>query len=175
MNGIIRRIRLACVKYGFSLWVRHIPGVENVESDALSRGVLSRRVAGWSMEEGSMAKWVRARGPFTHDVYADVNGRNSQAPAWFSSQSRPGRLGGAARVWAFPPPSLAELFWEEQTGWEAGSVTAVLPDWACVRMPEGWSVLWTYQAGGRMLKRRVGERWVRCSCAGVKMMVVAKD
>jgi len=174
MNGIIRRIRLACIQYGFSLWVRHIPGICNVESDALSRGALSRRIAGWSLSTASMDKWRKKMGGFTVDAYADVNGRNARAERWFSSTHRPGpgELAGES-VWAFPPPSDAEEFWEEWTGWGDCDVVAVLPWSVCRSMPQGWQVWKVYAASARAFRRPVGTHWVRCSCSGVSMAVVA--
>jgi len=91
MSGIIRRIRLECIRHGFVLWMRHIPGVENLDPDALSRGALAKRVGSWSLVRDSMDKWRNKRGGFTVDVYADVNGNNSVADRWFSSRARPRR------------------------------------------------------------------------------------
>jgi len=175
MSGIIRRIRLECIKHGFVLWMRHIPGVDNVDPDALSRGALARRVGCWSLVGDSMRKWGKKRGPFTVDAYADVSGRNSVAGRWFSMQSRPrkGDLRGE-RVWAFPPPSLAEMFWKECEQWDEDcSITALLPVWACASLPEGWRRLKTYGGQARVLQRPVGSRWVRCECGGVPLAVVA--
>ena len=85
MNSIIRRIRLECIRFEFVLWVRHIPGIANIVSDGLLRGVLAQRITGWFLTKGSMEKWRRLRGPFEFNMYADVNGRDKQADGWFSS------------------------------------------------------------------------------------------
>jgi len=175
MSGIIRRIRLECIRHGFVLWMRHIPGVENLDPDALSRGALARRVGCWSLVADSQRKWGNKRGVFTVDAYADVNGRNSVAGSWFSAERRPapGELSGHS-VWAFPPPSLADQFWEEWQSWDKDCrVTALLPAWACDALPEGWKRLKQYGAQARVLQRPVGNRWVRCECGGVPLTVVA--
>jgi len=174
MSGLIRRIRLECIKHGFVLWMRHIPGVENLDPDALSQGALARRVGSWSFVTDSMAKWAKRRGPFTVDCYADVNGGNSKAPRWFSQQARPkpDEL-EEENVWAFPPPSLAEQFWDEWRSWgKVGRVTAVLPVWACGELPDGWLRVKAYLSSARVLQRRVGKHWVRCECGGVPLVVV---
>jgi len=175
MNGIIRRIRLECIRHGFVLWMRHIPGVDNLDPDALSRGALARRVGSWSLVADSMSKWAKKRGPFSVDVYADVNGRNSKGTRWYSSKVRPesGELEGE-NVWAFPPPSMADGFWAEWRSWGRGCrVTAVLPVWACEELPEGWRREKLYGASARVLQRPVGSRWVRCECGGVPLVVVS--
>mmetsp|Transcript_62462 Transcript_62462/g.129724 ORF Transcript_62462/g.129724 Transcript_62462/m.129724 type:complete len:218 (-) Transcript_62462:925-1578(-) len=175
MSGIIRRIRLECIRHGFVLWMRHIPGVENLDPDALSRGALASRVGCWSLVEDSLGKWSKKRGGFTVDAYADVNGNNSVANKWFSAQARPAENElEEDSVWAFPPPSLAEGFWDEWRSWgRVGRVTALLPVWACERMPDGWRREKVYGATARVLRRPVGGRWVRCECGGVPMVVVS--
>jgi len=148
--------------------------VDNLDPDALSRGALARRVGRWSLVADSLGKWSKKRGGFTVDTYADVNGSNSVAGRWFSAQSRPveGKLAGES-MWAFPPPSLADKFWDEWRSWgSVGKVTALLPVWACERMPEGWRREKVYGASARVLRRPVGGRWVRCECGGVLMAVV---
>jgi len=175
MSGLIRRIRLESIRHGFVLWMRHIPGVDNLDPDALSRGALARRVGSWSLVPDSMRKWVKRRGPFSVDCYADVNGGNSQAPRWFSKQVRPGcdELEGE-NVWAFPPPSAADGFWDEWRTWgSVGRVTALLPAWACEELPAGWRREKLYGASARVLQRPVGNRWVRCECGGVPLVVVS--
>mmetsp|Transcript_60827 Transcript_60827/g.125342 ORF Transcript_60827/g.125342 Transcript_60827/m.125342 type:complete len:124 (+) Transcript_60827:703-1074(+) len=122
-----------------------------------------------------MQRWRRERGPFTHDMYSDVNGRDSQAPVWFSSKKRPeqGDLTGGS-VWAFPPPSIAEGFWKECKLWGSCKITALLPTILCRELPEGWALCKTYTGDRRVLQRPVGARWVRCDCSGVSLSIVTR-
>ena len=114
MTSIVRCIRLICLQYGFELWVCHIPGAMNFNANALSRGTLGVQIASWSFIAQCSARWNRAAGgAYTINAFADVTGRNSRAPRFFSAKDSPmGRVFQGEQVWAFPPPPLAEEFLE---------------------------------------------------------------
>ncbi len=68
MNSIIRRVRLLCLEASVALYLCHIPGAQNLDPDALSRGALGKRVCDWSLIPQCMAKWARRFGAFTFDA-----------------------------------------------------------------------------------------------------------
>jgi hypothetical protein len=170
MNSLIRQIRLLSLEFDFELWVRHIPGLVNFIPDDLSRGVLGARVGNWSLLPDSFEYWRKRRGEFEWDAYADVNGGNSRASKWSSSDGLVTIEGGS--VWAFPPPSLSDAFWKSWETWGASSITAMLPASSCAELPEGWTILREYQGSSRIFRRPVADRWVRCTCAGMPMTVI---
>ncbi len=88
MNGIILRLRLACLELSVALYVCHIPGAMNLAPDALSRGALGRRIQDWSLIPQCMDKWDRMFG-FDFDAYADPSGINAQYDSFGSSVDPP--------------------------------------------------------------------------------------
>jgi len=175
INGIIRRIRLRCLELGISLWVCHIPGAINLDPDALSRGVMARRIEDWSLILQCMRKWTRLYGPFTVDAYADPSCFNSQAPVHCSSVDppTPDKLKGE-NVWAFPPPSLSEQFVEDSASWECRSLVAVIPSVRAAELGSDWEVLQTYEIDSQTCRRYDGEQWVRCTNLGLPLAVVRR-
>jgi len=173
MTSIVRRIRLACLEFGFELWVCHIPGLINFDPDALSRGVLGKRVAAWSFIGQCRDRWSRAGGGFTVDAFADVSGRNARASRFFSANDDVmSETFKGESVWAFPPPELAEQFLGRCDSWEARVVVAAVPDHLVSELSGRWEVLHSYQGDARVFERAVGEHWVKCNTAGLCLTVV---
>ena len=115
---LVRHIHLEFLRYDMQVWMMHIPGVHNIKADGLSRGVLGQRVSNWSLVPQCMERCVcLGGGAFTVDAFSDEAGSNSQAPRFRSLTSPPDFSFTDERVWAFPPPTLAEQFLELAPTW----------------------------------------------------------
>lgn len=174
ITGIVRRIRLRCLELGISLWVCHIPGAINLTPDALSRGVLAKRMHDWSLIVQCMQKWERRFGPFSLDAFADPSGFNARALEFCSSMD-PASLSRVRghQVWAFPSPVMAEKFVSEVASWEGCQITAVLPSaWAQKLDTSVWECVQTYLHDSQTCRRFDGSHWVRCTNVGMDLWVV---
>mmetsp|Transcript_18276 Transcript_18276/g.36993 ORF Transcript_18276/g.36993 Transcript_18276/m.36993 type:complete len:626 (+) Transcript_18276:2498-4375(+) len=169
---IVLRVHLLCIKYNIRLWMVHIPGVHNVTADDLSRGVVGARVGNWGLVEQCMERWNREVDCYEVDAFCDAGGAMAKAPVFRSAQSpEDPSLFRDRKVWAFPPVSLIDQFFEECQTWEARRIVALVPSG---RVPKlGWGVLQEYPPGSRLFERLVGQHRVRCKPSGISWSVIS--
>jgi len=87
------------------LWPVHIAGKLNVTADGLSRGIVSARSDGWSLNTTIMNRWrATVEGQFDVDAFADPSGQGAQATRFHSAIDPPfGRKFLQLERFRFPP------------------------------------------------------------------------
>ena len=113
LEPLARRLHRVVEQHGLQVAARHIPGLKNGLSDALSRwresplGADARRVAGPLFR--GVEDWVMRRTgrSFDVDACADPEGVNSHCELfWSGADSCLDHDMGGRSVWAFPPETL---------------------------------------------------------------------
>ena len=128
LSRLLMRLELACLRYGITLYMLHIPGVDNEIPDALSRGTLASRCTDLSLAPHLMRRFSRLYGPFSADAFASISGCNAQAARYCSSVNQPTRASLADQiVWAYPPQHLIPAFLGIEAAWGYSHLIAALP------------------------------------------------
>ena len=165
------RLDLACLRYGITLFMRHILGVDNVIPDSLSRGTLASRCTDLSLTPHLMRRFSRLYGPFTADAFASISGCNAQAARYCSSVNQPTRASLADQiVWAYPPPHLIPAVLEMEAAWGYSRLIAALP--RDVRVPPHWILVDVIRdAPGLHVRHTPSLRMQRCTSVGFDLAV----
>jgi len=173
MRDIVRSIRSICMKYHILLWPVHIAGKLNVTADGLSRGIVSARSDGWSLNKAIMNRWrATVGGEFDVDAFANPSGQGAQAARFHSAIDPPfGRKFANLNVFAFPPLELVESFLSDVVSWQAACVIAVLPLEATQGFKGNATLLHVYGSHFGIFERRSGRKVMPAPPMGCAMGV----
>jgi hypothetical protein len=177
-----RQFKLLCLRFSTQIWVAHIPTLENLEADYISRGVLGRRIADWGLSPRHMQVWLDYVGGLFHvDAFASPSGDNSRA-LQFCSVIRPAASFYFERnhvVWAFPPPSEAKVALQSGVAWECASVLLLVPvsDFEVSSWSAHWRQLRVFPSGFRsegVFQRMVSGSTVPCKSPGFDLILLCR-
>eukprot|EP00802_Teleaulax_amphioxeia_P001250 Tamp_01252.p1 GENE.Tamp_01252~~Tamp_01252.p1 ORF type:complete len:895 (-),score=71.37 Tamp_01252:2479-5163(-) len=173
-----RSFKLLCLQYSVQIHLCHIPTLENLEADYITRGVLGRRIADWGLVPLVMDRWDRVAGGFDVDAFASPSGDNARAPLFCSALFPPETFVFAPHhvVWAFPPPHLAAQTVVEAARWPCAQVYLAVPSliFDASSAKSNWSLLHEYRSGseaGGVFQRMVAGGLVACKAPGFAVSV----
>ena len=177
-----RQLKFLCMQFSVQIFFAHIPTLENLEADWISRCVLGVRISAWTLSSMLMEVWKRKAGGIFHvDAYSDPAGFNSQGEA-FCSFSRPASQFEFLPhhvVLAFPPPSLAAHALSEASQWTCSQVFLLVPKIVFEEHSNtvAWSVeriLVSSENSRGVFQRMVQGVLVPCKAPGFDMVLLSR-
>ena len=125
-----REFKLLCLKYSVQICFAHIPTLQNLEADWISRGALGTRISDWTVTPLFMRTLnFSIGGAFHVDAFSDPAGVNSQAQQYcsFSSSASSFHFESHHIAWGFPPPALAHNTLTAALTWTCDQVYLLVP------------------------------------------------
>jgi hypothetical protein len=148
-----------CRAHGIEIAARHIAGVDNTLSDALSRWHHRYDNQDWSLGTALFSRWNALLGQHDVDAACDPEGCNSQLPRfWSEADDALGHDWTGLNVWCNPPFDQAASFLRKALEAhalcpETSGATFVLPDWPWApwyKLLAHFEVVHRYGAGCRL-------------------------
>jgi hypothetical protein len=163
LSKLARRIRALEARHGVHLQCAHIPGVENVLSDRLSRFAQAASTQDWRLNDAEFARWSSVFGPFDADMCCDPEGHNAHVPRFYSVlDSALSQDVRHLNSWWNPPWSLLGPVFKHvlkhcQLAPATTSATIVAPGWVRDRFSailRHYDVIHEYPAGSQLFTCR---------------------